>query len=78
MGILDTWFDAVVEKARKIVADEAAPLVEKVDKVCAEVERAASEIKRRSDELVSAAERELEGREVVDAEVDENDKGTES
>lgn len=55
-GILEGWLDGIVEKATKIIAEEAVPALVRVDQVLDEVERQAEQIKRRSEVLVAEGE----------------------
>lgn len=57
-GFLEGWLDSVVEKASKIIAEEAVPALHKLDQVCDLVEKEAASIKERSEVLVEEAKAE--------------------
>jgi len=73
-GVLEGWLDSIVEKAGKIIAEEAVPALHKLDQVCDLVEKEAASIKERSEVLVEEARLEKEKAErkkagVIDAEL---------
>lgn len=90
-GILEGWLDGIVEKASKIISEEAVPALLRVDQVLDHVENEAKAIKARSEILVGQAEAakleaeaEAEKRKariasgVIDAEFVETDEKTET